>query len=325
MTDNSPDPLPNPQDAAVEWHIAMPSMDEGRWLAFTAWLEADPAHGAAYDAVALADRQFAEVCRSPLRAAWADPVPVRGPTFFTRFTRKPVWIGAACAASLAALLVVGTMQAGRRDTGYGVATRAGTSRTVAMGDGSAVALNGATRMAFDRANPRIARLEQGEALFSVRHDADKPFIVTMGRFRVEDLGTVFNIVRDGGHISVAVAQGRVLFDPDGVRLTLGAGDAIMVDEGENSVTRSKAVKVGGWQRDDMEFTDTPLAEVASAIHRRTGTEISFSPPLSQAPFTGNIKLSGTAGADARHLANLVGADLHRDGEKWVLSSERDPH
>jgi len=211
------------------------------------------------------------------------------------------------------------MRTGGKDSRYIVGTAAGTARTIAL-DGSKVVLNGATRITFDRNNPRTARLEQGEALFSVRHDADKPFTVMVGRFRVEDLGTVFNMVRDGGRLYVAVAEGRVMVDPDGARLTLGAGDAVTIDERLNLVTRSRAAKVGGWRQGDLEFTDTPLADVASAIHRATGAQIAVAVPLSRAPFTGNIRVSGTASADARHLANLIGADLRRDGEKWLLSS-----
>jgi len=312
MTDRGPDP----HDLAIEWHIAMPAMDEERWHAFTLWLEADPAHAAAYDAVARADRHLAAVDAARLATPVTRPLRIG---ILARFAGKPAWIGTACAASLAALLVVGTMRTGGKDSHYIVGTAAGTARTIAL-DGSKVVLNGATRITFDRNNPRTARLEQGEALFSVRHDADKPFTVKVGRFRVEDLGTVFNMVRDGGRLSVAVAEGRVMVDPDGARLTLGAGDAVTIDERLNLVTRSRAAKVGGWRQGDLEFTDTPLADVASAIHRATGAQIAVAVPLSRAPFTGNIRVSGTASADARHLANLIGADLRRDGEKWLLSS-----
>ncbi|MCE7796369.1 FecR domain-containing protein [Sphingobium sufflavum] len=329
MTDARPDPRPDLRDDAVAWHLAAATMDAERWLAFTTWLEADPAHAAAYDAVALADRRLAQAAPR-LASVAASPAPgrhignERHPAFararFARLARRPLWIGAACAASIAALLLVTTLPHGAPDARYAVATPAGTSRTIAMDDGSTVALNGATRIALDRDNPRLARLEQGEALFTVRHDAARPFTVMVGRFRVEDLGTVFNIVRDRGRLSVSVAEGRVLFDPDGARLTLGPGDAVTVDEAQNMVTRSIAKRVGGWQSGDMEFTDVPLADVASAIHRATGTRIVIAAPLSRTPFTGNIHVSGKAGADARHLADLVGADVHRDGEKWLLSS-----
>lgn len=309
----------DPQDAAIAWHIAMPAMDEEQWHAFTAWLEADIAHAAAYDAVTRADHSL-----SQLRGEASSAVPVSARHPFMRLDRKPVWIGMACAASLAGLLLVGMVRMGWPDSHYAIATPAGFLRTVAMGEGSKVALNGATRMAFDRDEPRSARLEEGEALFSVRHDADKPFIVIVGRFKVEDLGTVFNIVRANGRLSVAVAEGRVLFDPGGANLTLGAGDAVTVDEKADILTRGKAVKVGGWSLGDMAFVETPLGEVAAAIHRRTGADILVSAPLSNAPFTGNIHISGDPDADARHLANLVGADIRRDGGKWILSPARVP-
>ncbi|MFT3965098.1 MAG: FecR domain-containing protein [Sphingobium sp.] len=306
---------PDIRDAAVAWHIAMPTMTEDRWHAFVQWLEADPAHASAYDAVALADARLAEV--KP--AAPVVALPRRRP--LSALSRRPVWIGGAIAASLAALFAVTAQLRMSQPSGaYSVATPAGSTRTIAMGEGSAVTLNGDTRMAFDRDNPRSARLEEGEALFSVRHDAARPFEVALGRFRVVDLGTVFNIVRGRGRLSIAVSEGSVLFDPDGAKLTLQAGDAITVDETANIVTRGKAMKVGGWRDGEMEFAATPLGEVADAIHRRTGAEIMVNGPLSSQPFTGNVRILGDASLDARHLAELVGADIRRDGGKWVLSS-----
>lgn len=330
MTDAGPDIW----DAAVAWHIAMPTMTGDRWTDFTLWLEADPAHAAAYDAVAIADRHLAAVTPKA-----AKPVPAATPAIATpaiatnvvnlaerrspaRAHRRPMWIGGALAASIAAAFMVTTGVHSPADSHYSVVTPAGTSRTVAMGEGSSVTLNGGTRMAFDSTNPRSARLDEGEALFSVRHDASKPFEVALGRFRVVDLGTVFNIVRTHGRLSIAVAEGRVLFDPQGANLTLGAGDTITVDEAANSVTRGTADKVGGWRNGEMEFAAAPLSDVAEAIHRRTGAEIQVSAPLSNTPFTGNVHVTGDMERDARHLAHLVGAEISREGGKWVLSSSR---
>lgn len=314
MTDAGPDI----RDAAVAWHIAMPTMTGEQWLEFTSWLEADAAHAATYDAVALADRTLASV-RVP-----AEPIRAVTPfqSFRARVARRPVWVGGALAASLAAVMLVTTGVRAPHDGHYSVVTPMGGSRTVAMGEGSSVMLNGGTRMALDSANPRSARLDEGEALFSVRHDAAKPFEVALGQYRVVDLGTVFNIARAHGHMTIAVSEGRVMFDPDGAKLTLVAGDAITVDEAARTLTRSKANNVGGWRTGDMEFTAAPLTEVAEAIHRKTGAEIQVSAPLSATPFTGNVHVTGDMERDVRHLAQLVGAEISRDGGKWVLSSAR---
>lgn len=305
----------DPQEAAIAWHLAMPSMSEAHWHAFTAWLEADPVHAAAYDAVAQADHVLGQVPRQPKIIS----IPQR-----SLGSHRQRWIGGALAASVAVLLVVGVQlqnwQPGAPQGGnHMILTPAGTVRTLALGSGSSVTLNGGTRLAFDPASPRAVRLEKGEALFSVRHDAAHPFTVDMGRFRVVDVGTVFNISRDGGIVSVAVSEGRVLFDPEGVRLALGAGDAVRVDEGQGTVTRVAATGVGGWRDGEMQFNAVPLKDVVAAIHRRTGADIRLSDPLSNLPFTGNIKLSGQTSGDVRHLADLVGADVRREGETWLLS------
>ncbi|MET0362420.1 MAG: FecR/PupR family sigma factor regulator, partial [Sphingobium sp.] len=91
MTDATADA----REAAIAWHVAMPSMDEAQWTAFTAWLEAEPAHAAAYDEVASADRALAGIGRRAqgegrVGAGIAPPEYLR-----TRPSRRPLWIGAA--------------------------------------------------------------------------------------------------------------------------------------------------------------------------------------------------------------------------------------
>ncbi|QHL90470.1 hypothetical protein GVO57_06010 [Sphingomonas changnyeongensis] len=77
-----------------------------------------------------------------------------------------------------------------------------------LADGSRVDLNGGTRIALDRGNPRFARLERGEALFTIVHDEARPFEVHAGDAVLRDLGTVFDVVREPDRLRVAVAEGR---------------------------------------------------------------------------------------------------------------------
>ena len=38
-------------DQAIAWHLRLAHASDDNWMAFTAWLEADPAHAAAYDRI----------------------------------------------------------------------------------------------------------------------------------------------------------------------------------------------------------------------------------------------------------------------------------
>lgn len=331
-----------PEEAAAAWHIAMRTMDANRWTDFIDWLEADPAHAAAYDAVAMADHQLGALRASPTRGAHAlsyaagatrDLLPgertlpandavVDGARPARSGFYRHRWAigGGALAACLAGLVMVTTMP--QRDQSYAVATAPGAPRTVALGEGSQVIANGATRLKLDHGNARKVELQDGEALFSVHHDAAKEFSVKVGNYRIVDMGTVFNVLRNGHRLSVAVSEGSVVVQSQGPQVVLRAGQSLTIDEDEGLLVRGKAESVGSWQTGDLQFSGESLADVAAAIHRRTGATIKLSNALSELPFTGNIKLTGEAAQDVAHLATLVGATLRREGEDWTLSPAR---
>ena len=55
----------------IDWLIRLRDGATADWEAFTLWLEADPAHGETYDAVALADRDL-DIAPAPITAANDD-------------------------------------------------------------------------------------------------------------------------------------------------------------------------------------------------------------------------------------------------------------
>ena len=92
-----------------------------------------------------------------------------------------------------------------------VATAVGEQRSLALDDGSVVSLN--TRSSIRvrlTATERRAELLQGEALFDISRDEDRPFIVVAGSTEVRVLGTTFNVYRpDDRTATVTVLEGRV--------------------------------------------------------------------------------------------------------------------
>ena len=298
--------------AAIDWHLRQPSMTADDWALFIAWLESDPAHSAAYDSVALVDNDLASLPPVKTKVPLSPVVP-------RRTVRLPSrrWVGTAIAASLVAL--VGTMLWAPRGDTQVIATVAGAPRVLTIGDGTRIAINGATRLTLDRSDPRHVALETGEALFEVRHDPDHPFSVSTGRFVIQDVGTVFNVARSGSRLAIAVAEGSVVFDPGHQAIVLTPGRALVLDEASGTVTLGRSNDIGGWRRNELVFSGEPLATVADAVMRRSGSRIRLEGGLSTLPFTGNIHLSGDAARDARHLALLTGTRAHDDGGIWVLS------
>lgn len=300
-------------EAAIAWHVRMPAMDAARWVDLVAWLEAAPEHQAAFERVAAMDRLLAEapVLRQPARET-QPAVPAR------RGWRR-AGAGVALAASLAGVALWTVAPRDRQPNTF--ATAAGKMQTVRLSEGTAIVLNGDTRLTRGDGE-RSVRLDGGEALFAVRHRADAPFTVEAGRYRIVDVGTVFNVRRDGGRLMVSVSEGSVMVDPDSARLALHAGEGLTIDEASGLATRWKAASVGGWQTGELDFDQATLADVVAAFHRRNGAEIRLEGGLSAMPFTGNVRLSGETARDVEHLARLVGVDCRREGEIWVLSPSK---
>lgn len=297
-------------DQAIGWHVRQGEMRDADWMEFIAWLEQSPAHAEAYDRIANQDHMLPR------------PEPVAAPANDDRPLRKrwPLFAGGAVAAAVAVTLAV-PMLLPPSPQAYVVETRPGQRQTVRLADGSRIELSGGSRLQLDRADPRVATLEAGEALFTVRHDAAHPFTLRSGSVTLRDLGTVFNVMRAPERLDVQVSEGSVLFEPAGQAITLASGDALTVRENTRQIVRAKVPveAVGGWRTGTLRFESETLATVSAAIRRGYGTEVVLEGDLSRRPFTGMIRLTGAADRDIPHLAALIGVEWRRNGEQWILA------
>ena len=179
------------------------------------------------------------------------------------------WTAAGVAAAAALIAVVIPLATHGSAGVYDVATKAGERRTVALTDGTTIEMSGGTRLRLDRAAPRRAELRSGEATLHVAHDATNPFTVTSGTLSVRDMGTIFDLSRQGDRLSVAVSEGSVLFEPGREALTLRAGDGLVVNEATRAVVRSRVspASVGGWRNGVLTFQNETLGSVFASVHR----------------------------------------------------------
>ena len=301
-------------DQAIGWRLRLADADEHGWADFIVWLEANPAHAAAYDAIAKDDRLISQEhfpARMPV--AGNDNTPSR---------RRWPWLIAGAAAAAVGIAMLTPSLIAPRSSPYVVATIAGERRTVALQQGTSIEMSGETVLRLDRANPRVAALDRGEALFHVSHDAAHPFTMTVGSMTIRDLGTVFNVSRHGDGVTVAVAEGSVLFQPGGKARKLHAGDTLAVgDDGRGVVKTSIAPDlVGGWRTGRLSFDNQTVGDVIAALKRLYAFKLELSGSLSERPFTGMVHFTGVADRDVPHLAEMIGATWRRDGERWILSS-----
>lgn len=300
-------------DQAIAWHLRLADADEQGWADFIAWLEASPTHAAAYDAIAMDDRLIAaDHFPAPAPGAVNDNTPAR---------RIWPWLIAGTAAAAIGVATLAPSLIAPRYSPYIVATKAGERRTVMLQPGTTIELSGGTVVRLDHADPRVATLDRGEALFHVRHDAAHPFTMTAGSATIRDLGTVFNVAREGKDVTVAVSEGSVLVRPGREARKLGAGDSLaMRDDGrEIAATKIAPDLVGGWRTGALSFDNRTVGDVVAALERLYGFKMVLVGGLSQRPFTGMVRFSGVADRDVPHLAEMIGTTWRRDGERWILS------
>jgi transmembrane sensor len=299
------------REQAAGWAVRVGDPAFEDWDGFTHWLSESPAHAEAYDRVAAAVADAVEVER-------AEPVPANdAPMQPARHTRR--WFGGAIAASLVAVLAVGFWHA--RDQRYTVETAAGQVRTVALADGGSVDLAGGTRLVLDRGDARFASLEEGQALFSIRHDAAHPFSLKLGDDTVVDAGTVFDVRRDSAGMGVAVSEGSVVFNPESQKVHLGSGE--MIARGEHSdryvVSRVPVEQVGEWREGRITFRQASLVEIADRLSRASGIAYSAGGGRSVRAYSGSV-LVAPLRSEPQSLGPLLGVKVTPAGKGWGIEA-----
>ncbi len=124
------------------------------------------------------------------------------PTIFG--SRKLLFAAAACC-----LLLIGVI-ANIVVTSNKVETRPGEWRTVQLADGSVVSAGPNTLVQVDYSDAmRRINLQRGEAMFKVKKDESRPFIVNAGGALARAVGTRFGVERRDDRVRVTVEEGTV--------------------------------------------------------------------------------------------------------------------
>lgn len=304
------------EQEALGWVIRLRHADAEDWAAFDAWLAGDGARADAYWRLAAADADVAEALARPLPVAKVIPLAAARPR------RRLLPILLPIAASIA--IVIGlwwTLAPGAGPQGgYVLETRPGDLREAALPDGTRVALNGGTRLELDRADPRKIRLARGEARFEVVHKPGDPFVVSAGDARLHDIGTVFDVTRDGAMVRVAVAEGAVLYEEKAASHRLGAGDSLVRDAaGAIRLARMDPADVASWRARRLVYDRAPFALVAADLARATGMPVALDPALAGRRFSGGLRLDTAPDATIARAAALMGVRARRGGDGWRLS------
>lgn len=257
------------RDAAARWFARVQdgALDATEQAAFDAWLEM-PEHRREFDQLQRLWSAADLIAPQRLRQLAAEQPIALQPR---RARRWQPFAAAACLAGVAGAIAL--------FNGWGQGyhaefqTAQGERRQVELPDGSYVELNSGTRLKVRLgAERRDVTLEQGEAMFSVAHAAERPFVIDAGLGEVTVTGTRFDVRRDADEVRVAVEQGRVRVAgrvANGTEQVLTAGLGTRIDAA-GQVAQAKPVDVAAqtaWRDGRLVFKAATLAEVAREVSR----------------------------------------------------------
>lgn len=310
------------EDQALDWVRRIEDPTFLDWEGHAAWLEADARNAAAFDTASLriedATRGLAsarpmlsaaEPVNDNLQAPLPDAAPAR---------RRWGVFGLAAAAVLVGVVTAPQLMQGRARP-YLIQTAPGEQRSFALADGTRIALNGGSVVKLDRSDPRTASLENGQAFFSVVHDASHPFVVRSGDSLFQDVGTSFDMIRSGQQTEVAVREGAVMYDPQGAAVRLAGGQAITVGASGATVRRVASSDIGGWQQGRLSYQDVGLPEIAADLSRALGQTVAVDDGIKDRRFSGVIMIDSDRARMFRRMSDVMGIAIRPDGAGWRMA------
>ena len=303
MTQNA-----NSQDVALDWIVRTNDPDFDAWDEFTAWLEASPGNADEYHRLAASEAEML-----PLVEA-LPPVPE--PAALPERRRM------ALVAGVAILAAAGTAVLAPRMMPIDYSTGPGEVRVVSLGGQDQLVMNGDTKIELAGLDKRTVRLEQGQVLLRLHDPALGKIQLQSGDLQLIDVGTVFEVSREGTASRVIVSEGAIVADPDGARLQLAAGQRLDTTDGATvlQAAQADAASVGSFERGQLVYVDEPLNQVIADLRRSTGIDFSASPAMSARRFSGTLSVAEVK-RDPRSLEPLLGVPMQRSGDGWKLGGK----
>jgi transmembrane sensor len=301
-----------------------------------AWLSADPRHLRAFDAMSATlrgVRQMPAQDAARLRAGLPESVVPRRSSAKPSATKPPAWWSlrpfvphAAAAVVVLALAGAGWFSWWQQPTfAKSYATQRGQQLLATLPDdaaaGSTVQLDTGTRVhARLFRNRREVELRDGQAMFAVHADKDRPFHVFAGGLRITVVGTRFSVRHtqtgiDAGRTVVAVEEGQVRVEraqaagsgagasgsqapaQQATSVELHAGQMLEGSGGadggpELGTVRTVAPQaVAPWRNDRISFSQTPLAQALAEFERYGNTGLVVrDPAVAALPVGGSYSL-----------------------------------
>jgi len=285
------------EDKAAEWYARLCADDctAADRLSFRAWLEADPAHRAAWDRVewagvrldgCAADPQMRELVQQALnRSGSASGAP--GVSRWQSYRMLAMAAAVTLVVGLGAALAVHGNPADAPVAARTLAITHDQPRSIHLEDGSEVRLAAASRLSVRTGSGgRTLTLEAGRAGFSVARDPQHPFTVTAAGHVVTALGTEFAVdLSKDRRATVALHEGSVEVRrlDDGRVWRLQPGTVLDLHDGVVASSTQPAM---------LTFDQMPLTEVVAQLNPQLQAPLVLDPALADQPFSGSLQADG---------------------------------
>ena len=287
------------EEAAADWLVRRDrGLTPAQEREFAAWLDADAAHAAVFQAL---DETWTMIAEAPAAVGAAAGRDAAAEDFSPRPSPRRGWrIGfplALAAAAAVAIVFFGwrkpidAERAAVAEFATTATTEVGEVRSVRLPDGSTIQLNtdSAVEVKF-QAHERRVLLVRGEAHFTVASNRARPFIVGAKGVDVRVVGTVFNVRLRSEAVDVLVTEGKVRVGSPAERegearpapiplaseLTAGQKVSILLPATPRdpispaAPARASSAEIKqtlAWQTRRLDFDATPLADIVGEINR----------------------------------------------------------
>jgi transmembrane sensor len=299
--------------------------DSADEAAFRTWLNADPAHAAAFEAV---DRIWSDVgglghlrtVRTDLRLGLGRET-VREPA---RLSRRLL------VAGVGLLAVTGASTMFWRSAAAKVyETEVGEQKHVALDDGSQLFLDARTRIAVAFSETeRTVDLQYGRANFRVVPDSKRPFVVEAAERRIVASRCNFDVRCEDGKVQVVLIHGEADVKPAKAAPevqgeTLRSGERLVASNDVEKRDKPDLTRVLAWQTGYEMFDREDLADAVEEMNRYSTQRLQVDPKVAALKVSGVYRVGDNA-AFARSLAKLLPLMVQESGDTLILTADDSP-
>lgn len=277
------------RDPASGWfaRIRAGNIDAGDDKVFTAWLQSDAGNESRLENCDLAWGLMSDLAERPeVSRLIAEAVREVGGAPRVRGWRTTGWAVAAIAMVTVLVGALAWNTIFNRVSTAEYATQVGEQRTIDLEDGSKITLNTAShvKVRFSRKWRSVALVE-GEALFAVHPDVQRPFVVVALGGMTTAVGTEFAVQLHRQNADVSVLEGTVTVAPlvpvpshEAVRVTVGQAVSYDVTGASGDVRSADATRIRAWQANRILFSNQRLADAIEEYNRYSATPLILEAP-----------------------------------------------